>query len=246
MAKLAPKALHIQSLLSRYNWYSAPHKYLRVNFNSFLIKLAKSDFNNYNEAKAIQVDFNELKQLLAAHAHHEDSAYHPLLIEDPILYHQAEQEHINLDITFAKLEKKLDDMELDKTSNDQRVLLGQEFHLQFTGYYADYLKHLINEETVFMPAMRKLHGVDKLRQEITFSTYYQMSAEDMVAMLSHLYPNLNFQEKAVLLLDIHDSDIYHQERNDNFKVKFPSVRQQLVNQNILSSEELSVLILCLE
>jgi hypothetical protein len=88
-----------------------------------------------------------------------------------------------------------------------------------------------------LPAMRTLHRVDYLR-EITFATYHHMTKEQMVGMLEHLSPPLNMQEKAVLLFDLQDSDLYHQKKEPEYEAKFPFVWHEIrKNLAVLSASE---------
>jgi iron-sulfur cluster repair protein YtfE (RIC family) len=186
-----------------YNWYRAPHKYLRQQLNNFTSKIGLTNFATFNSISELNNEFNNIKELLTAHANHEEQIYHPLLKGTDLL-EKVENEHQSLDQKFAVLQAQLNFM-LDSKDAQQNIKFSDEFYSNFLNYYSDYQLHMLNEELLLMPKMRELHGVQTLREMVTFKTYDHMSAEDIIAMLEHLVPELNFQEKTLLILDIHDS-----------------------------------------
>ena len=231
-----------RSLLSQYNWYSAPHKYLRHALFEYLDGLGRANFSDLESVNEIKQDFVNIKTLLLGHGSHEEAVYHPLLKDEaPALYGEAE--HECLDAQLRQIEALLSGLVLPKAAGPsicERVAEGRLIYLEFSSFYARYMQHLIQEERVLMPAMRQIHGVDKLR-EVTFTTYRHMTPQQMVDMLGHLYPCLNIQEKAVFLLDIGDSDAFYQEKDADYGAKFPFVWQQVQEQNLLSQSEISLL-----
>lgn len=230
----------LRYLLETYNWYSPPHKYVRGQLYNFMERVGKTNFTDPQSLAVIKESFNNIKNLLAGHARHEDSAYHPLLKSDPELLSQAENEHKALDEEFDQLERLFNLIQSTNMDNQQRVLRAHEFYLKFSAFFAGYMRHLVQEETKLMAAMRSIHGVQKLRETVTFNTYHHMSQDDMVGMLEHLFTNLNTQEKAVMLFDIYDSDFYHQAKED-YSAKFPFVWQEIQRKNILTAAEIELL-----
>lgn len=263
-----------------YNWYRAPHKYLRQQLHNFIAKIGQTNFACFNSISKLNDTFSSLKELLSAHADHEDKAYHPLLNGTDLL-EKVEAEHQILDRKFLTLQEQLnslsfqpictssspssrgwsagsipsgssldpadqprDDVRTDRNDmrisdeNDVRishksVQIGYEFYSNFLNYYSEYQSHMLNEELVLMPTMRDLHGVNALRKDVTFRTYDHMSAEDMIVMLEHLIPVLNFQEKALLILDIYDGSQFH--NNEKFKHVWDHIQNS--NNILLGSEK---------
>lgn len=214
-----------------YNWYRAPHKYLRQQLHSFISTAGKTNFANFHSILELNDRFNNIKKLLAAHANHEDEAYHPLL-EGTNLLEKVANDHQTLDQKLAGLQTQLTLM-ISSPDHQQTIGSGYKFNSDFLSFYSDYQFHMAHEELVVMTKMRALHGVRNLREKVTFNTYDHMSADDMIGMLKHLAQVLNFQDKSLLILDIHDSSQFH--KDEKFQDVWNDIHK---NNDILSASEI--------
>ena len=201
----------------RYRYYSHIHRFMRRSFADIEQIIATTDFSNPAQVKHLEEKFSSFMALLEQHAGHEDHVFHPMIQEDePALFHEITLEHEELDIKLEALKKLLEDATAAGLSEEEQHECGYQFYLAYTDYMSDYFKHLLHEERMVMAALHEHYSDHELR-EINFDIYNQMSAEQMIGMLSHIYPSLNRYERQVFLDDIFESC------PDKFAKVFPAI-----------------------
>lgn len=93
---------------------------------------------------------------------------------------------------------------------------GYQFYLTYRNFVGENLRHLHEEETVIMPELHRLYTDEKLRQ-VEPRTYQKMTPEQMIHLLTTLFPHFNFDDKQQFLRDIKDF------QSDKFKQIWPHI-----------------------
>ncbi len=207
----------------RKNYYSHVHRFMRQFLSTFETVIAKTDFNDPEQTSNLKKEFVDVVRLLDLHAAHEDKVYHPLIQEkEPLLFQQMVNEHKILDEKLKQLGEMLDSALEADISEDEQHNRGEQFYLAYTAYMIDYFAHLLQEEQVIMPAFQA-HFSDEELRAVTFNTYKQMSAEQIIDMLKGMYPHINRYQKQVLLDDIYAGF------PEKFAKVFPEIIKEISN-----------------
>ncbi len=174
------------------------HKYVSFALNELERLIAKTDFTNDTALKHIQEEWHPIKEMLKAHAQHEEQNFHALLEKKGSAIHrEAHNDHEHQEETLEKLQDLLDAI---KTSPN-REEGGYQFYLAYRKFVGDNLLHLHEEETKLLPELQRLCTDEELRA-IEHPIYDLMTVEQMVEMVQVLFPHMNFSDKCAFLTDI--------------------------------------------
>lgn len=174
------------------------HKYVSAALNDLERLVAKVDFTCDDDLKQIQSEYKEIHSMLLAHAHHENENIHILLEKKGSRVHlHAHADHDEMDQKLIHLQNLLDQI----ADSSDRVEAGYEFYLEYRKFVGDNLLHLYEEETKILPELQRLYTDEELRH-IEFPVYQKMTVEQMIHMISILFPQMNFYDKQAFLLDI--------------------------------------------
>lgn len=187
----------------RYRFYRE-HKYVCYMLSELEKTIAKTDFRNPTQIQTIKNQLNNIEDLMTGHAEWEESSIHELLRKKQSSIHELiENDHKEHAEQFKKLKEMLSAI-TDSTHEQEQIHQGYEFYLTYRLFNANNLKHLHDEETIIMPELQKLYSDDELRA-IEFGTYAQMTSEQMVEMMSVLFPHMNASDWEFFLRDIRDA-----------------------------------------
>ncbi len=174
------------------------HKYVSFALSELERLIAKTDFTDDAEIARIQSEWKGVREMLEGHAHHEENNFHALLEKKgSTIHHEAHDDHEKQEETLENLEQLLDAV---KTSSD-RIESGYQFYLAYRKFVGDNLLHLHEEETKLLPELQRLCTDEELRA-IEYPTYNTMTVMEMVNMVQHLFPQMNFSDKCAFLTDI--------------------------------------------
>jgi hemerythrin-like domain-containing protein len=184
----------------RYRFYRE-HKYVCFELSEFDRLVAKTDFCDGKQIKTLQVQLKAVKDLLQAHAMHEDKSIHALLRAKGSTVHQLiESDHQDHEEQLTIFTKSLDEI-MACTNRAYRLELGYDFYLKLRLFISDNLRHIHIEETVLMPELQRLYSDEELAV-IDATSYAQMTIEQLVQMMEVLFPHMDLNDKAFFLADI--------------------------------------------
>ncbi|MBS0290149.1 MAG: hemerythrin domain-containing protein [Proteobacteria bacterium] len=184
----------------RYRFYRE-HKYVSYMLTEFERKVAKTDFSNSIEIAALQDPFNTLWALMQGHAKYEDNAIHTLLLnKEKSLPTIIAQDHADFEQRFIELAQGLDNI-FHCDDAKERLELGYIFYLSYRFFVAENLRHIHLEETVLMPILQELY-VDEILANVEATTYKNMTSQQMIEMMAHLFPHMDINDKVFFLSDI--------------------------------------------
>lgn len=190
--------------MPRYRLYRE-HKFVSIQVSDLERFIAKIDFTDPKQIAEVKSQLDGIIGLMENHAKHEDERIHPLLKKKaPALIEKIESEHRDHKPIFDDLKKRLIEIESAK-EEDRKIELGYQFYLAYRKFVAINLAHLDEEENVIMPEIQKHYTDQEIREAVDFPVYGIMSAEDMVGMVTVLFPTMNIDDKKAFLRDLNDS-----------------------------------------
>jgi hemerythrin-like domain-containing protein len=190
----------------RYRFYRE-HKYLSYEVSKLEGFIARVDFTDAEQVKALKQRFEWFMDLMQGHADHEDNAIHPLLKDkNPQMYEDIALDHKALFGFIERLKVALDRIDPRKAESVDLINQGYQFYLSFRKFVGINLEHLDHEETVIMPEIQKHYTDRELKELVEFKTYKIMTSDEMIDMMQELFPQMNLQDKEALLRDIQESE----------------------------------------
>lgn len=187
----------------RYKFYRE-HKYISFRFDELERLVARTDFRRDEELHSIKQAFEELIELLEAHAHYEDTSLHVLLKQkNSDVYKHIEEDHEHLDEQITSLRNLLTKIGEACTEED-KIEAGYQFYLWFRKFSGDNLLHLHEEETIILPELQRLYSDEELKK-VEAATYNIMTTQDLVQMMQELFPCMNPSDWEAFLIDIKDA-----------------------------------------
>jgi iron-sulfur cluster repair protein YtfE (RIC family) len=187
----------------RYKFYRE-HKYVSYRFDELERLIARADFRRNEELDRVKQAFEELIELLEAHAHYEDTALHVLLKQkNSDVYKHIEQDHEHLDEQITSLRNVLTKIS-DARTDEDKVEAGYQFYLWFRKFSGDNLLHLHEEETIILPELQRLYSDEELKK-VEAATYNIMTVQQLIQMMEELFPQMNPSDWEAFLADIKDA-----------------------------------------
>jgi iron-sulfur cluster repair protein YtfE (RIC family) len=209
----------------RYKFYRE-HKYVSFRFDELERLIARTDFRQDEELNKVKKEFEQLIELLEAHARYEDDALHVLLKrKNSAVYKQIEQDHEQLDEQIVSLQTLLNKIS-DARAEEDKVEAGYQFYLWFRKFSGDNLIHLHEEETIILPELQRLYS-DKELKEVEAATYNIMTVQELIQMMEELFPQMNPNDWEAFLTDIQDAvPAKFVEAWNGIKTKMTSTQQE--------------------
>lgn len=178
----------------RVNIFTFPHKGLRNGLSQLLIKLGHADATNAEHIREIRAQAHEVIHLLHLHQEAEDSCVMQPLSQraaDTVVNchkeHHALQQHINA------IEQQIVALDVKDSPN---VLA--ELYSDVARFFADYLKHMDNEETELNAAIWA-HFDDSEILGWQEQIMAKLSLDDQLQWFKYIIPSLNAMERQILL-----------------------------------------------
>lgn len=174
------------------------HKYVSFALSELERLIAKTDFTDSVAIALIQREWQSVKEMLKAHAYHEEHNFHALLEKKGSTIHlHAHEDHENQEEIITDLECLLDAIQ----RSPEPIEAGYQFYLAYRKFVGDNLLHLHEEEAKLLPELQRLCTDEELRA-IEYTTYEVMTPEQMTKMVQILFPHMNFSDKCAFLTDI--------------------------------------------
>lgn len=149
---------HAMSPPSRDDFFTLIHKGLRRELFTLTTWAGTMDWDDPDDVMGFGARWSELHHLLESHAAHEDEHFFPLLTEAaPDVVARMHVGHQEQDQALAQLSAVVGDALEAPTS-----AMGLEVHRHLSAFVAGYLLHLLEEETVVMPAIWQHHSDEDL------------------------------------------------------------------------------------
>lgn len=213
------------TLKERYRLYRE-HKFLRAILSNLENQIACADFTDSKQVLEIQVKLEEIFSILKNHAEHENKIIHPLLrAKNSKVIDSIEADHEDYIAVFENLTSRIRDI-LRTTNKSELIHKGYAFYIAYRQFLAMDLRHINEEELVIMPELQKYYSDKELKQNIDFPIYAQMSLEDMIEMMSTLFPYMNVDDKKHFLSDIQEAE------PEKFMKVWQSIAQKLKLEEI--------------
>ncbi len=196
--------------MSHFNLFSC-HKYLECVSVDILLQLAKVSYTDKKTLDVIITDIENFQAMLSAHATWEEQFVFKYLAEEMT---KAEvQHHRQLESILQSILQKLKSSNIAQSKSLHHIYLG------FRKFHSDLLLHLYDEETKIMSKLCKKLSDQQLRQ-IDQEIYSQMSAQDMVDMVSKLFPPCNLEERLAVIEDLQRVNAIEFEKAESELIKY--------------------------
>ena len=183
----------------RYIFYRE-HKYVLYAVTELERLIAKTDFTSNEEVSKVSVELLAIREMLHFHAAHEDKFHQLLRDKNSEVHLDIERDHLNHDAIFEVLTQKLSNIQSAVDSAD-RILRGRDFYLAYRDFEMENLRHINQEELVVMPELQRLYADAEL-MKIEADSYERMTVEQMVHMITVLFPQMNTEDHQAFFSDI--------------------------------------------
>ena len=177
--------------MSFFNLFAC-HKYLEATSSEILLRLAKCDHNNINEAQKIKEDFSSFSKILKGHASWEETF---------VFIHLGKEKRQEEIKCHRKIDEVIKAIGILLEEMNQTPENFYKIYLEYRKFHSDLLSHLHEEEIEIFPIIFRKLGLDGLRR-IDFEIYKSMSSNDMIEMCKSLLPPCTFLEKKAILEDL--------------------------------------------
>ena len=177
--------------------YRDIHKGIRAELFDITATAGNVDASNRFDRAALAGPVIAVGNVLDSHAHHEDLALDPVLLEfAPTLAEQITHDHHALEARFSAI-TELAQATVDATVVDQRRLTHL-LYLELAGFTSAYLAHQSVEERVVMPALEKAIGVDAVLG-LHMAIVSSIPPDEMARSLSFMLPAMNVDDRVEML-----------------------------------------------
>lgn len=204
--------------------YEQIHKAIRKKLFDMSILIGITDFTNQHEFIQLQANFNELINLLEAHAGHEENFVHPLLSKQTL--EAVEKDHASQHKVLHDLKKQLSD--INDHNGNIRNSLGHVFYMIFNRFISTYLSHLYEEETAVSTELRKNYSDDQLLNAI-HKMLTSFTSEEKIQSYEMVLPAVNLVEQVNMFTHL-TIEAFDQYLTIAERVLSPQQSQQLLNE----------------
>ena len=143
-----------------FNFYQFQHKAIRNFFGEVSILCGTTNFQKTTEVEFLRDKILKLMALLASHSFIEEQVILPALQKKEIDYTETDtHDHRNLD---QKLFQVIGLVQKLVSVSDESKKQGEILYLLFSGFQAEYLLHMIQEETKTAPLVLQHFTLDEL------------------------------------------------------------------------------------
>jgi len=134
---------------SRHDFFTVIHKGQRKELFAVTVLAGTIDWEDITAANDFVALWSKLTSMLAAHAAHEHKHFFPLLAQHaPEIVAQVEEAHDDLEHDLITLTDTIAVAASKRTPEH-----GLAVHRQMSAFVANYLLHILDEETIVMPAI---------------------------------------------------------------------------------------------
>ena len=185
--------------MKRINVFSFPHKGIRYAFPQLIITAGKTNYSDLKEVIRLYYLGSDVFKILHLHAADENEVTLKKLENRlPGAADHNFEEHEHIEFAQSNLEYMLKAILQKANEGEDASLLGYEFYQKLNDFYADYLKHMAEEEKVTQKLLWD-YFTDEELLEIRKEIMSRNSAEDMLVWFKFILPAINSKEKEGLM-----------------------------------------------
>ncbi|WP_224365649.1 hemerythrin domain-containing protein [Hyalangium versicolor] len=179
----------------RFDLYGPAHKGLRHANAEMLGRLGRADFSI--DQGALLADLRQHLAMNNLHLIDEDKYIHPAIeARAPGASATLARQHAEHRASFAMLEEAI--RAVERAQDGRAVAAGRSLYLAFSGFVAEDLQHMLEEEEQTWPLLCTLFTDDEL-MAIEQSIASSLDPDALMYFLGHLAPAMNPAERATLL-----------------------------------------------
>ncbi len=199
-SRTADDVTSVSARVAGFRWspvdvYRDIHKGLRAELFGLVGRSGSLELADDAERHDLGRHLHSTIALLESHAHHEDDAIHPVLVEDHgDLVERLDDDHARFDAHLTAFAEVADGLLRAPVDRPAR----QALYLELSAFTAAYLDHIDFEERIVMPALEDTigpGGVEAVLGQIIGSIPPDM----MTASLTVMLPALDLDDRADLL-----------------------------------------------
>lgn len=183
--------------LVTFDLYRDVHKGIRTELFDITAAAGRLDPADRDGRAALAAHLHAMVAMLVAHAHHEDAAIQPVLVEQlPVLAEQVETDHVRLEDHMDDLLAMADDS-IHAPVHELRPRVHR-LYLELSSFTSAYLAHQDVEERVIMPSLEVAIGVPEVIR-LHEAIIGAIPPEEMAQSLAMMLPSMNVDDRAELL-----------------------------------------------
>lgn len=182
---------------TRYNFYHAIHKALRLGHCSILPALGSLDYRDRAKTEKVMADLRRLLAVGRGHLEGENREIHAALEQRvPGASAHAAHDHEDHEASFAEIEELI--RAIEQAELPQRELAGRRLYRRYAVFAAHDLEHMNVEETELLTALHDAFTDEELKA-IEGRIIASIPPEKMMAAMALMAPALNHDERVELL-----------------------------------------------
>ncbi|WP_421693647.1 hypothetical protein [Aestuariivirga sp.] len=182
---------------TRYNFYHAIHKALRLGHCRMLPALSALDYRDAARTKAVMADLRNLLAVARGHLEGENREIHAALEERlPGAASHAAEDHEGHEASFVDLEELI--LKVEQAPMAGRELAGRRLYKRYAVFAAHDLEHMHVEETELLAALHEAF-TDQELMAIESRIVAAAPPQKLAAVMMLMAPALNHEERVELL-----------------------------------------------
>ncbi len=184
----------------RDDFFTLIHKGLRRELFALTTLAGTLDWTDTDDVGTFSSRWRELRHLLEVHAAHEDEHFLPLLRDRaPGVLVRIASSHVGQEAALRKVRRLVDEATAAGTEE-----LGLAVHRELSAFVAGYLPHLLDEETLVMPAIWQ-HCTDEELARARAAFLRAMPPSDAAISRRAMLPAIAPAERARMLTSMQAS-----------------------------------------
>lgn len=182
---------------TRYNFYHAIHKALRLGHCRMLPALGSLDYRDRDRTDAVLADLRGLMAVGQGHLDGENREIHTALEQRaPGASSHAADGHDDHERSFAEIEELI--VLIEQASLPERELLGRRLYKRYAAFVAHDLEHMDIEETELLTALHDAFTDEELKA-MEGRIVAAIPQQKMTAVMMLMAPALNHAERVELI-----------------------------------------------
>jgi hypothetical protein len=185
-------------IIVTFDLYKNIHKAIRAELFGTTVQAGQIDPADGPARVELAQRVNDVVDLLATHAEHEDEHAQPHIVRHvPRLAHQIESDHAAIDARFPQLTSLADAAATARAGEVARQRL-HDLYLELASFTSTYLAHQDVEERQVMPALAAAMSFDEL-MAVDRAIVASIPPEQLAKGLGVMIPAMNLDDRADLL-----------------------------------------------
>lgn len=177
--------------MQKVDFYTLIHKAIRRRLFLVSIQIGRTDFDEEESFSELRQEILSVIQLLKEHAHHEETYFHPLIV-NALPEVSLDSEHQHHEKSLQAIESRLTEISLSPQKTELWLMLYSDFNI----FIANYMQHLATEELI-MPVLWQHYSQEELLKALQ-TMLQSFSEQYLKESMDYMLPALNFHEKSLL------------------------------------------------